>query len=86
MSVPAQQHRSEEKFIRQMWENCHVYLNLLPNRHGTPQSLCNPSNQHWPLLALACCDRLHLTAAEITAVPTQSQAPLPGGMLWAGRK
>lgn len=36
MSVPAQQHRSEEKLIRQMWENCHVYLNLLPNRHGTP--------------------------------------------------
>lgn len=86
MFVPVQRHRSlKEKLIRQMWQNCNVYLNLLPtHQHGTPH-VCN-SSTHWPLLPLADCDRLHLTIAEITLLPTQSQTPLPGGIFWAGRQ
>lgn len=82
--MPVQQHRDlKKKLIRQMRENCHMYLNLLPNQHGTPPSLCNPST-HWPLFPLAHCDRLHLTTAEITVLPTQSQTPFPGGSFGLG--
>lgn len=68
-----------------MQKNCHVYLNLLPNHHGTPQSVCNPSTQYWLLLALAR-DRLHLTTVETTVAPTQCHTPLHGWMLWAGKQ
>lgn len=69
-----------------MQKNCHVHMNLLSNHHGTPQSVCSPSTQYWLLLALARCDRLHLTTAETTVAPTQYHTPLPGRMLRAGRQ